>query len=127
MKNKPFIFSILSLAVVSTFFYAFISNHRQTSQSAASQYMIVTVLETSSAFDGKMIVTTPDGTSNTTDLKNYYGGFAAPKNTASNDKIIMDELNLLHNQGWEIDKTIGSALSSSTGLSITRYILKKNI
>ena len=127
MKNKTFIFTILSLTVLSILFYAFISNHKQTSQAATSQYMIVTILETSSAFDGKMIVTLPDGTSNTTDLKNYYGGFAAPKNTASNDKIILDELNLLHNQGWEIDKTIGSALSSSTGFSITRYILKKNI
>ena len=126
MKNQTFILSILFLAVVSTLCYAFISNHKSAAPAATSQYMIVTVLETSSAFDGKMIVTAADGTSNTTDLKNYYGGFAAPKNTASNDKIILDELNLLHNQGWDIDKTIGSALSSSTGLSITRYILKKS-
>ena len=66
------------------------------------------------------------------DLKNFYSLVGINfENIANNDRVIVDKLNELSSQGWELFQTTcgnnqqSSNGSSSGGLFITRYIFRK--
>jgi hypothetical protein len=124
MKNKNFIIiTILAFCTVSATLYGFISKKSPEKQGAGWQYMMVDVVETTTISDGMMLVHFPDGTTTEADLRNYYGGFIAKKPLTANGKTIIDELNKLAGEGWEITQIS----NSTSGFSLTRFYLKKSM
>jgi hypothetical protein len=63
-----------------------------------------------------------------TDLKNFYSLVGINfKNIQNNDKVIVDRLNELAQEGWELVAVTSGVESSTekTGLFITRYLFRR--
>lgn len=99
------------------------------------QYKQITAVE--SVIPGGLgrsrILTTDDGGQMLEkELKNFYSLVGINfENICNNDRVIVDRLNDLSNQGWELVNVVSGSNqqssngSSSGGLFITRYIFRK--
>lgn len=76
----------------------------------------------------RMIATSPTGTLEETELKNFFSisgiNFA---NVRSNDKATTDKISQLVNAGWDLDQITSGVYSGNdnSGIFITRYLFKK--
>jgi hypothetical protein len=76
----------------------------------------------------RLITTGKDGQVMETDLKNFYSLVGINfKNIQNNDKVIVDRLNELAQEGWELVAVTSGVESSTekTGLFITRYLFRR--
>lgn len=78
----------------------------------------------------RMIATSPTGTLEETELKNFFSisgiNFA---NVRSNDKATTDKISQLVNDGWALEEITSGVYSGNdnngSGIFITRYLFKK--
>ena len=76
----------------------------------------------------RLITTGKDGQVMETDLKNFYSLVGINfKNIQNKDKVIVDRLNELAQEGWELVAVTSGVESSTekTGLFITRYLFRR--
>ncbi len=76
----------------------------------------------------RLITTGKDGQVMETDLKNFYSLVGINfKNIQNNDKVIVNRLNELAQEGWELIAVTSGVESSTekTGLFITRYLFRR--
>lgn len=80
----------------------------------------------------RLLTTDDDGQMMEKELKNFYSLVGINfDNIANNDRVIVDRLNDLSNQGWELVNVVtGSNQQSSNGnsnggLFITRYVFRR--
>ncbi len=76
----------------------------------------------------RLITTGTDGQVMETDLKNFYSLVGINfKNIQNNDKVIVERINQLAQEGWELIAVTSGVESSTekTGLFITRYLFKR--
>lgn len=105
--------------VVSVFLLGITNSY---AQDKIPQTVIIRTFELFGTKGSQMVVTSPDGTSKTVELKkidpgNYFIG------TGDNNAIIQSEINEWKKQGFTID---GLATIASTGLLLTTIILSKD-
>jgi hypothetical protein len=96
-------------------------------------YMQVSTIESIIPAGGgrsKMIITLPDGKQNESDMENFYSisgiNFG---NVQSNERAIIEKINQLTAEGWELHQVTSGvqspSASKSQGIFITRYLFKK--
>jgi hypothetical protein len=78
----------------------------------------------------KMIVTLPDGKQNDSGMENFYSvGGINFGNVQSNERVIIERINQLTAEGWELHQVTSGvqspSASNSQGIFITRYLFKK--
>ncbi|MBK8441937.1 MAG: hypothetical protein IPL35_00340 [Sphingobacteriales bacterium] len=115
------------------FFFLCLSYTETFAQGSPKQLMQVTTVE--SIIPGglgrsRMIVTLPDGTQQEQDLENFYSLVGINfGNIKQNDNAILNKLNALITEGWEIENIATGVQSPSEGVAqgifITRYLLSR--
>ncbi len=96
-------------------------------------YMQVATIESIIPAGGgrsKMIITLPDGKQNEAGLENLYSisgiNFG---NVQSNERAIIEKINQITAEGWELQQVTSGiqslSASKSQGIFITRYLFKK--
>jgi len=78
-----------------------------------------------------MIITLPDGKQNDSGLENFYSiagiNFG---NVQSNERAIIEKINQLTAEGWQLQQVTSGvqspSASKSQGIFITRYLFKKH-
>jgi hypothetical protein len=98
-------------------------------------YMQVSTIESIIPAGGgrsRMIITLPDGKQNNSELENLYSiGGINFGNVQSNERAIIDKINQLTSQGWELHQVTSGVQSPSEGnaqgIFITRYLFKKEM
>ena len=96
-------------------------------------YMQVSTIESIIPAGGgrsKMMITLPDGKQNESGLENFYSisgiNFG---NVQSNERAIIEKINQLTVEGWELHQVTSGVQSPSAskpqGIFITRYLFKK--
>ena len=96
-------------------------------------YMQVTTIESvipAGAGRSKMIITLPDGKQNDLGLENFYSiGGINFGNVQSNERTIIDKINQITAEGWELHQVTSGvqspSASNSQGIFMTRYLFKK--
>lgn len=78
----------------------------------------------------RMIATTPTGTLEETEMKNFFSMSGINfGNIRANDKAITDKISQLVNDGWEMAQVTSGVYSGTdsggNGIFITRYLFKK--
>ncbi len=125
MKNKNLLIIALAICTASALFYSFIPKRMPEKQASASSYMMVDITQTSTTFDVKMSMIFPDGKTTDVDLENYNTMSQSKLRTIiiANDKVILDKLNQLHADGWDIFQVTHSSINT---VPVLRYYLKKS-
>src|SRR5688572_24067684 len=98
-----------------------------------TMYMQVSTIESIIPAGGgrsRMIITLPDGKQNNSDLENLYSiGGINFGNVQSNERAIIEKINQLTVEGWELHQVTSGvqspSASKSQGIFITRYLFKK--
>lgn len=80
----------------------------------------------------KMIITLPDGKQNDAGMENFYSiagiNFG---NVQNNEKVIINKINQITSEGWELHQVTSGVQSPSDGnaqgIFITRYLFKKEM
>jgi hypothetical protein len=96
-------------------------------------YMQVSTIESIIPAGGgrsRMIITLPDGKQNNSELENLYSiGGINFGNVQSNERTIIEKINQLTAEGWELHQVTSGVQSpsdsKSQGIFITRYLFKK--
>jgi len=122
MKKIILSFAVLLLFVADSF-----------SQGEKYEYLQISAVE--SVVPGglgrsRLITTTTDGQIMETELKNFYSLVGINfKNIRNNDKVIVERLNQLAQEGWELIAVTSGVESSEnkTGIFITRYIFRREL
>jgi hypothetical protein len=76
----------------------------------------------------RLITTAKDGQVMETELKNFYSLVGINfKNIQNNDRVVVEKLNELANEGWELIAVTSGVESSQdkTGIFITRYLFRR--
>jgi hypothetical protein len=96
-------------------------------------YMQVSTIESIIPAGGgrsRMIITLPDGNQNNSDLENLYSiGGINFGNVQSNERAIIEKINHLTAEGWQLQLVTSGvqspSVSKSQGIFMTRYLFKK--
>jgi hypothetical protein len=122
--------SLLTLIIVSLFAF---KNVEDTPKKVA--YMQVSTIE--SIIPGglgrsKMIITLPDGKQNDASMENFYSMAGINfSNVQSNERAIINKINQITADGWELHQVTSGVQSPSEGnaqgIFITRYLFKKEM
>ena len=131
--------TLVLLSIVSTLcavsIFSFKSPAPDGGKSGGYMYKQITAVESvvPGGLGRSRILTTDDGGQMLEkDLKNFYSMVGINfENIANNDRVIVDKLNDMNDQGWELMTVVtgsnqqSSNGSSSGGLFISRYIFRK--
>jgi hypothetical protein len=122
--------SLLTLIIVSLFAFKHVED---TPKKVA--YMQVSTIE--SIIPGglgrsKMIITLPDGKQNDASMENFYSMAGINfSNVQSNERAIINKINQITADGWELHQVTSGVQSPSEGnaqgIFITRYLFKKEM
>ena len=102
------------------------------SQGEKYEYLQISAIESvvPGGFGRSRLITTGlNGQVMETELKNFYSLVGINfKNVQNNDKVIVNRLNELANEGWELIAVTSGVESSTekTGLFITRYLFRRH-
>jgi hypothetical protein len=96
-------------------------------------YMQVSTIESIIPAGGgrsRMIITLPDGNQNNSELENLYSiGGINFGNVQSNERAIIEKINHLTSEGWQLQLVTSGvqspSASKSQGIFITRYLFRK--
>jgi hypothetical protein len=136
MKKHFATFSIAAFsALITIAIFSFKAPTGNTPQPAGYMYKQITAVESvvPGGLGRSRILTTDDnGQLMEKELRNFYSMVGINfENIANNDRVIVDKLNDLSAQGWELFQVVtgsnqqSSNGSSSGGLFISRYIFRK--
>lgn len=130
MKTRTYLLIGLGVIIIASVF-AF----KPVQKSPKVQYMQVTTIE--SIIPGglgrsKMLITKPDGTFTEEKMENLYSMAGINfGNVTANDKDIVNKINILTADNWELESVTVGAQSPSDGTAqgifLTRYLFKKSV
>jgi hypothetical protein len=126
--QKTFFFT-LAFAFI-CLFWAFKPTQTQQKYS----YMQITTIESvvpAGLGRSRMFITNPTGQNTEINMENLYTMVGINmKNIQSNDRLILDNINRLSTDSWEVAQVTSGVQSSSdggNGIFMTRYLLKKSV
>lgn len=129
MQTKSIVLSgIIALLLVSLL--AFKSAEDTPKQTLYMQVSTIESIIPGGAGRSKMIITLPDGKQTDSVLENFYSiGGINFGNVQNNERAIIDKINQLTVEGWELQQVTSGVQSPSAsntqGIFMTRYLFKK--